>query len=95
MELGGGIELHAAVREESRTSLPSVSAARRKSGGAKDLFVVFSQGRRRPRNPLRASKCVLPRTLPGGRSISSKAWESPLNTEAARFAILPNGKGVG
>jgi hypothetical protein len=27
VELGGAIELHAAFREESRTSLPSVSAA--------------------------------------------------------------------
>jgi hypothetical protein len=43
--LGGAIELHAAFREESRTSLPSVRAARRKSGKAKDLFVVFSQGK--------------------------------------------------
>jgi len=45
VELGGAIELHAAFREESRTSLPSVSAARRKSGKAKALFVVFSQGK--------------------------------------------------
>jgi hypothetical protein len=43
VELGGAIELHAAFREESRTSLPSVSAARRKSGEAIGHFVVFSQ----------------------------------------------------
>jgi hypothetical protein len=42
---GGGIELHAAFREESRTSLPSVSATRRKSGGATSPIVVFSQGK--------------------------------------------------
>jgi len=45
VELVGAIELHAAFREESRTSLPVVSAARRKSGEAIDLFVVFSQGK--------------------------------------------------
>jgi hypothetical protein len=45
VELGGAIELHAAFREESRTSLPSLSAARRKSGEAIGLFVVFSQGK--------------------------------------------------
>jgi hypothetical protein len=33
-------------RVESRTSLPSVSAVRRKSGAATSLFVVFSQGKR-------------------------------------------------
>jgi hypothetical protein len=43
VELDGAIQLHAAFREESRTSLPSVSAARRKSGEATDLFVVFLQ----------------------------------------------------
>jgi hypothetical protein len=43
--LGGAIELHAALREESRTSLLSAGAARRKFGQAKDLFVVFSQGK--------------------------------------------------
>jgi len=45
VELGGAIELHAAFREESRTSLPSAIAARRKSGGATTPFVVFSQGK--------------------------------------------------
>jgi hypothetical protein len=45
VELGGAIELHAAFRNESRTSLPSVSAARRKSGKAKKPLVVFSQGK--------------------------------------------------
>jgi hypothetical protein len=45
VKLGGAIELHAAFREESRTSLPSVSTARRKSGGATSPFVVFSQGK--------------------------------------------------
>jgi hypothetical protein len=45
VELGGAIELHAAFREESRTSLPSLGAACRKSGGATELFVVFSQGK--------------------------------------------------
>jgi hypothetical protein len=45
VELGGAIKLHAAFRKESRTSLPSVSAARSKSGKAKRLFVVFSQGK--------------------------------------------------
>jgi hypothetical protein len=47
VELGGVIELHGAFPEESRTSLPSVSAAGRKSGKAKDPFVVFSQGKTR------------------------------------------------
>jgi hypothetical protein len=37
VELGGAIEQHAAFREESRTSLPSVSAARRKSAEAHRL----------------------------------------------------------
>jgi hypothetical protein len=52
VELGGAIELHAAFREESRTSLPSVSAARRKSGkpgfpvelgGAIELHAAFRE----------------------------------------------------
>jgi hypothetical protein len=43
VELDGAIKLHAAFNEQSRTSLPSVSAARRKSGKATDLFVVFLQ----------------------------------------------------
>jgi hypothetical protein len=38
VRLGGAIELHAAFRKESRTSLPSVSAACRKSGKAKKAF---------------------------------------------------------
>jgi hypothetical protein len=45
VELGGVIELHAAFREESCTSLPSVGAARRKSGEATGLSVVFFQGK--------------------------------------------------
>jgi hypothetical protein len=45
VELGGAIELDAAFREESRTSLPSVSAACRKSGEAASPFVVSSQGK--------------------------------------------------
>jgi hypothetical protein len=45
VELGGAIELHAAFRKESRTSLPPVSAARRKSGEAEKPFVVFAQGK--------------------------------------------------
>jgi hypothetical protein len=43
VELGGAIELHAAFREESRTSLPSVNATRRKSGKAAGSVVVFFQ----------------------------------------------------
>jgi hypothetical protein len=39
VELDGAIDLHAAFREESRTSLPSASAAPRKSGKAAELFV--------------------------------------------------------
>jgi putative transposase len=56
VEPGGAIELHAAFHQESRTSLPSVSATLRKSGGATSPFVVFSQGKpllatfMRPRN---------------------------------------------
>jgi hypothetical protein len=47
VELGDALELHAAFREESRTSLPSMSAARRKSRGAMSPFVVFYQGKPR------------------------------------------------
>jgi hypothetical protein len=43
VEPGGAIELQAAFCEESRTSSPSVTAARKKSEKTKDLFVVFSQ----------------------------------------------------
>jgi len=41
--LDGAIELHAAFPGESRTRLPSVSAARRKSGGATSPFVVLAR----------------------------------------------------
>jgi hypothetical protein len=39
----GAVELHAVPAGRDRTSLPSVSDARRKFGGARDLFVVFCQ----------------------------------------------------
>jgi hypothetical protein len=45
VDLGGATELHAAFREESRTSLPSASAALQEIREAKELFVVFSQGK--------------------------------------------------
>ena len=43
-ELGGATELDAAFREESRTSLLSMSAALQEIRGAIGVFVVFSQG---------------------------------------------------
>jgi hypothetical protein len=45
VELCGAIELHAAFREESRTSLLSTSAALQEIREAIGLFVVFSQGK--------------------------------------------------
>jgi hypothetical protein len=41
VELCGAAELHAAFREESRTSLPSISAALREIQEDLGLFVVF------------------------------------------------------
>jgi len=49
VELVGAIELHAAFRKESRTSLPPVSAARRKSGKAKKAFRGFLSKKTTPR----------------------------------------------
>jgi hypothetical protein len=43
VELVRANELHAAFREESRTSLLSASAARQEIREAKGIFVVFSQ----------------------------------------------------
>jgi hypothetical protein len=45
VELCGATELHAAFREESRTSVLSTSAALQEIRGARGLFVVFFQGK--------------------------------------------------
>jgi hypothetical protein len=45
VELCRATELHAAFREESRTSLLSTGAALQEIRGAIDLFVVFFQGK--------------------------------------------------
>jgi len=45
VEVCGATELHAAFREESRTSLLSTSAALQEIRGVTGLFVVFSQGK--------------------------------------------------
>jgi hypothetical protein len=45
VELCGATELHAAFREESRTSLLSTSAAMQEIREAIGHFVVFSQGK--------------------------------------------------
>jgi hypothetical protein len=45
VELCGATELHAAFREESRTSLLSPSAALQEIRDAIGLVVVFSQGK--------------------------------------------------
>jgi len=77
VELGGAIELHAAFRKESRTSLPSASAARRNSGkpdfpvelgGAIELHAAF---RKESRNPLPSA---MPRAGNSGTRISCGAW---------------------
>jgi hypothetical protein len=65
VELCGATELHAAFREESRTSLLSASAAWQEIREAVGLFVVFSQGKphlaifTRPRNCETALEIVL------------------------------------
>jgi hypothetical protein len=72
VELGGAIELHAAFREESRTSLPSVSAARRKSGKAKHLF-VFSQKENPSSRPLSGnSNCETALILAAGQYLAER-----------------------
>jgi hypothetical protein len=48
VDLCGATALHAAFREESRTSLLSTSAALQEIRGAIGLFVVFSQGKPHP-----------------------------------------------
>jgi hypothetical protein len=45
VELCGATELHAAFREESRTSLLSTGAVLQEIREAKELFVVFPQGK--------------------------------------------------
>jgi hypothetical protein len=45
VELCGATELHAAFREESRTSFLPASAALQEIREAKALFVVFFQGK--------------------------------------------------
>jgi hypothetical protein len=45
VELCGATELHAAFREESRTSFLPAGAALQEIGEAKAIFVVFSQGK--------------------------------------------------
>jgi hypothetical protein len=45
VDLCGATELHAAFREESRTSLLSTSAALQEIRGATASFVVFFQGK--------------------------------------------------
>jgi hypothetical protein len=50
VDLCGATELHAAFREESRTSLLSISAALQEIGEAIDLFVVFLQ--EKPHHPI-------------------------------------------
>jgi hypothetical protein len=55
VDLCGATALHAAFREESRTSLLSTSAALQEIRGAIGLFVVFSQGKTTPRDLYQAT----------------------------------------
>jgi hypothetical protein len=55
VELCGATELHAAFREESRTSFLPASAALQEIREAKALFVVFSQGKTTPRDLYQAT----------------------------------------
>jgi hypothetical protein len=50
VELGGAIELHAAFREESRTSLPSVSAALQEIRESQSHFRGFLPRKTTPRD---------------------------------------------
>ena len=47
-------------------------------------FAMFPRGKAAAENPLRASKCVSPRTLRKGLLEFFAAWESPGSTEETR-----------
>ena len=58
VELCGASQLHAAFREESRTSLLSTGAALQEIREAIDLFVVFLPGKTTPRDLYQATVIV-------------------------------------
>jgi hypothetical protein len=60
VDLGGAIELHAAFREESRTSLPSVSAALQEIRESEVPFRGFLPRKTTPRNLYQATVIAKP-----------------------------------
>jgi hypothetical protein len=60
VELGGAIELHAAFREESRTSLPSVSAALQEIRESQGPFRGFLPRKTTPRDLYQATVIAKP-----------------------------------
>jgi hypothetical protein len=78
VELDGAIELHAAFRKESRTSLPSVSAARRKSGKAKKSFVVPAGRDHSSRTFLDHSNCETALAEGSGRPLGTAEFVTGL-----------------
>jgi hypothetical protein len=60
VEHGGATELHAAFREESRTSLPSASAALQEIRGSKGHFRGFLPKKTTPRDLCEARVTVKP-----------------------------------
>jgi len=54
VDLGGATELHAAFREESRTSLLSISAALQEIRGSDRLLRGFLPRKTTPRDPYQA-----------------------------------------
>ncbi len=85
MELGGAIELHAAFRKESRTSLPSVSAALQEIRESPGPFRGFLPRKTTPRDLYQAK--VIAKPLNDDIRLSGEPHMTP-NRQSPAYALF-------
>ena len=85
MELGGAIELHAAFREESRTSLPSLSVALQEIRESQEPFRGFLPRKTTPRDLYQAT--VIAKPLNDDIRLSGEPRMTP-NRQTPAYALF-------